>query len=119
MVLGCQRCPQHNQLRIIYCCPFRSGVDSPCTRPSDARGSRGRGGSAPLRWPLRSNGARQRGGSVMAYDLLIKNGRVVDGSGEPSFQADVAVHQGKIVGVGKSNATATRIINAEGRVVAP
>ena len=43
----------------------------------------------------------------MAYDLLIKNGRVVDGSGGPSFQADVAVHQGKIVGVGKFNASAT------------
>ena len=43
----------------------------------------------------------------MTYDLLIKNARVVDGSGEPSFQADVAVHQGKIVGVGKYNAAAT------------
>ena len=47
----------------------------------------------------------------MAYDLLIKNGRVVDGSGGPSFQADVAVHQGKIVGVGKFNAAATRTIS--------
>ena len=56
----------------------------------------------------------------MAYDLLIKNGRVVDGSGEPAFHADVAVHQGKIVGVGKSNgAAAKRTIDAEGRVVAP
>jgi urease alpha subunit len=54
----------------------------------------------------------------MTYDLLIKNARVVDGSGEPSFQADVAVHQGKIVGVGKITATATRTIDAEGRVVA-
>src|SRR3989441_7115270 len=60
------------------------------------------------------------GGKIMAYDLLIKNGRVVDGSGEPAFQADVAVHQGKIVGVGKSNgAAAKRTIDAEGRVVAP
>ena len=37
----------------------------------------------------------------MAYDLLIKNGRVVDGSGGPSFYADVAVTNGKIGGVGK------------------
>jgi len=55
----------------------------------------------------------------MAYDLLIKNGRVVDGSGGPSFTADVAVHQGKIVGVGRFNESATRIIDAEGRAVAP
>ena len=55
----------------------------------------------------------------MTYDLLIRNGRVVDGSGEPAFQADVAVHQGKIVGVGKSLGAAKRTIDAEGRVVAP
>jgi N-acyl-D-aspartate/D-glutamate deacylase len=55
----------------------------------------------------------------MTYDLLIKNARVVDGSGEPSFRADVAVHQGKIAGVGKTSATAERVIDAGGRVVAP
>src|SRR5205814_1223206 len=56
----------------------------------------------------------------MAFDLLIKNGRVVDGSGEPAFQADVAVKDGRIVGVGKYNgAAAERTIDAEGRVVAP
>jgi N-acyl-D-aspartate/D-glutamate deacylase len=55
----------------------------------------------------------------MTYDLLIKNARVVDGSGEPSFRADVAVHQGKIAGVGKTSASAKRTIDAGGRVVAP
>ncbi len=55
----------------------------------------------------------------MAYDLLIKNGRVVDGSGGPSFSADVAVKDGKIVGVGKFSESATRTIDADGRVVAP
>ena len=55
----------------------------------------------------------------MAYDLLIKNGRVVDGSGGPSFSADVAVENGKIVGVGKFTESATRTIDAGGRVVAP
>src|SRR2546428_10210488 len=52
-------------------------------------------------------------------DLLIRNGRVVDGSGQAAFYADVAVQAGKIVGVGKCNEAATRTINAEGRVVAP
>ena len=55
----------------------------------------------------------------MAYDLLIKNGRVVDGSGGPSFRADVAIKDGKIVGVGKFNESATRTIDADGRVIAP
>ena len=55
----------------------------------------------------------------MAYDLLIKNGRVVDGSGAPEFRADVAVTNGMIVGVGRFNESATRTINADGRVVAP
>src|SRR5215813_7651272 len=56
----------------------------------------------------------------MAFDLLIKNGRVIDGSGEPAFAADVAVQDGKIVGVGKyAGASAKRTIDAEGRVVAP
>jgi N-acyl-D-aspartate/D-glutamate deacylase len=31
----------------------------------------------------------------MAYDLLIKNGRIVDGSGMPSYRGDVAVTRGK------------------------
>src|SRR5215468_2226838 len=56
----------------------------------------------------------------MAYDLLITNGRVVDGTGELGFLADVAVQDGQIVGVGKyAGAAATRTIDAAGRVVAP
>ena len=55
----------------------------------------------------------------MVFDLLIKNGRVVDGSGGPEFRADVAVSNGKIVGVGRFNESATRVIDADGRVVAP
>jgi len=55
----------------------------------------------------------------MAYDLLIKNGRIVDGSGAPSFRGDVAVKDGKIVEIGKLSGPAARTIEAEGRVVAP
>src|SRR5271167_244382 len=84
----------------------------------------GVGHGAPVgEWPPRRSrlgpsGATRR--KIMAYDLLIKNGRVVDGSGEPAFAADVAVQDGRIVGVGKyAGAAAKRTIDAAGRVVAP
>jgi N-acyl-D-aspartate/D-glutamate deacylase len=55
----------------------------------------------------------------MAYDLLVQNGRIVDGSGMPAFMGDVAIHHGKIVEVGKLSGAARRTINADGLVVAP
>ncbi len=55
----------------------------------------------------------------MAYDLLIKNGRVVDGSGMPAFRGDVGVQDGKIAELGKLNGAARRTIDADGRVIAP
>src|SRR3954468_13285443 len=55
----------------------------------------------------------------MAYDLLIKHGRVIDGSGMPAFRGDVAVSHGKIVATGKLRGSATRTIDADGLVVAP
>ena len=55
----------------------------------------------------------------MAYDLLIKNGRIIDGSGMPSFQGDVAVKNGKIVELGKLSGSATKVIDAGGLVVSP
>ena len=55
----------------------------------------------------------------MTYDLLVKNGRIIDGSGMPAFLGDVAVRHGKIVAMGKLSGQATRTIDAEGLVVAP
>ena len=55
----------------------------------------------------------------MAYDLLIKNGRIVDGSGAPSFRGDVGIKDGKITEIGKLSGPAQRTIDADGRVVAP
>ena len=55
----------------------------------------------------------------MAYDLLIKNGRIVDGSGMPSFMGDVAVKNGKIAEIGKLSGAADQIVDAGGQAVAP
>jgi dihydroorotase/N-acyl-D-amino-acid deacylase len=54
------------------------------------------------------------------FDVLIKNGRIVDGSGRAAYVADVAIKGDRIVKIGNlSQATATRIIDARGLVVAP
>ena len=55
----------------------------------------------------------------MAYDLLIKNGLIVDGSGLPAFRGDVGVKDGKIAEIGKLSGPATKRIDADGRAVAP
>lgn len=57
---------------------------------------------------------------VADYDLLIKNGRIVDGSGRPAYNAGLAIKGDRIVRIGDlSGATATRTIDARGLVVAP
>ena len=55
----------------------------------------------------------------MAYDLLIKNGTVVDGTGSPPHHADVAVANGKIMEIGKISGGAKRTIDAADCIVAP
>ncbi|HEX3883476.1 MAG TPA: amidohydrolase family protein [Stellaceae bacterium] len=55
----------------------------------------------------------------MAYDLLIKNGTVVDGSGMPAYRGDVGVKDGKIAEIGKLSSPADRTIDAAGKAVAP
>ena len=55
----------------------------------------------------------------MAYDLLIKNGMVVDGSGGARFRADVGVREGRIAAIGRINECAKRTLDAEGQVVTP
>lgn len=54
------------------------------------------------------------------YDVLIRNARVIDGTGNPWFHASVAVKDGRIAAVGRlEGATAARVIDAAGRVVTP
>ena len=53
------------------------------------------------------------------YDLLIRNGRVVDGTGNPWFRADVAVKDGTVAAIGRIEGKAERVIDADGLFVAP
>ena len=54
------------------------------------------------------------------YDLLFRNGRVLDGTGNPWFRADIAVKDGRIAAMGQlSDAVATRTINATNLYIAP
>lgn len=54
------------------------------------------------------------------YDVLIRNGRIIDGTGNPWFRADVGVKAGRIAAVGNlAGKTSDRVIDAAGRVVTP
>jgi N-acyl-D-amino-acid deacylase len=55
----------------------------------------------------------------MPYDLVIKNGTVIDGSGLPGFRADVGVRHGRIVSIGRIRERGRETLDAEGHVVAP
>ena len=56
----------------------------------------------------------------MAFDVVILNGTIVDGSGAPRYEADVGVSNGRIEAIGAlGNAEAARRIDAAGHVVAP
>ena len=55
----------------------------------------------------------------MPYDLVIKNGMVIDGSGLPRYRADVGVRHGRIVSIGRIRERGREEIDADGQVVAP
>jgi N-acyl-D-amino-acid deacylase len=55
----------------------------------------------------------------VTYDILIKNGTLIDGTGTPAGREDVGIARGKIVEVGALSGAARRTIDAEGLVVAP
>jgi len=53
------------------------------------------------------------------YDLIIRNATIVDGTGTPSFNGDVAISGGKIAKVGSVDGEATREIDAQGKLLTP
>ena len=55
----------------------------------------------------------------MSFDLLIKNGIIVDGTGEKSYKADIGIKNGLIAEIGNLDSPATRTLDASGHVVSP
>ena len=55
----------------------------------------------------------------VTYDIVIRGGRIVDGTGAPSYRADLAILNGRIAAIGRPGARARRVIDATGLVVAP
>jgi N-acyl-D-amino-acid deacylase len=58
--------------------------------------------------------------SFPAFDLVITNGHIIDGTGSPWYSGDIGIRDGKIIAIGNlSEAARTRTIDAQGKVVAP
>lgn len=55
----------------------------------------------------------------MAHDIVIRGGTLVDGTGKPAFQGDLAIDGGTISAVGKVDGTGRREIDAQGLTVSP
>lgn len=53
------------------------------------------------------------------FDVILRGGRVVDGTGNPWFRGDVAVKDGRIAEIGRVNGDAENVIKLRGEVVAP
>jgi N-acyl-D-amino-acid deacylase len=54
------------------------------------------------------------------FDLIVKNGRIIDGSGNPWYEADVGIRDGRIAAIGRLDTTRSRrVLDARGMIVAP
>src|SRR4051812_3708441 len=101
----------------------RGGRPPSPSRPSHVRGAHKWAAGGKRRVIVAANqqqfARHDRGGTPMAYDVLIRNGRIIDGSGMPGFHGDVAIKDGKIVEMGKLSGAAGQTVDAGGRVVSP
>ena len=53
------------------------------------------------------------------YDLIIRNGTIIDGTGKPGFSGDLAVSDGRVAAIGEIQGEAHRVIDAAGKIVTP
>src|SRR5262249_56368409 len=93
-----------------------TGAARATRRPSMRSIGCGKSSGAP-RW---SRDWRSRTTDGMAYDILIRNGLLIDGTGSPGVGGDLAVADGRIAAIGpRLGDSATRVIDAQGLAVAP
>ena len=55
----------------------------------------------------------------MTFDLILRGGRIIDGTGNPWYQGDLASKNGRIAAVGRLDSVAETILDAKGLVIAP
>ena len=64
--------------------------------------------------------ATSAGSAQQTFDVLVQGGRIIDGSGNPWYEADIGIRGERIVSIGDlSNSTASQMIDASGLVVSP
>ncbi|MGZ4963092.1 MAG: hypothetical protein ACXWC8_11100, partial [Limisphaerales bacterium] len=56
---------------------------------------------------------------AQTYDLILRNGQIIDGTGSPAFHGDVAIKNGRIAAVGNVTGKAKREMDVAGKVIAP
>ncbi len=60
------------------------------------------------------------GAAAQQFDLVIRNGHIIDGTGSPWYSGDLAIANGRVARIGSlGNASARRVIDARGLIVAP
>jgi N-acyl-D-amino-acid deacylase len=55
----------------------------------------------------------------MSYDLIVRNGNIIYGTGKPGYHADIAIRAGKVAEIGSFSGSAARMIDASGLIVSP
>ena len=74
---------------------------------------------AAANWSIRESGTPP-GGAAKPFDVVVKNGHVLDGAGNPWYAADIGIQGDKIVAIGQIDASAgVKVIDATGKVVSP
>src|SRR5207245_8934652 len=94
-------------------------LGAPCSSPLDLKPAERRLGYQTSRTHEMLPRWSERMVVMAEYDLLIKNGTVVDGMRLPAYRSDIGIRNGRIVAIGNLRESAKRTLDATGHIVAP